>query len=609
MTALASNQGHPKALKWLFLTEMWERFSYYLMIGILYLYLVDSQKGGMGWSGEKAAGIVGSYIAFVYLTPFIGGIIADRVLGCRKSVVIGGILMVLGHGLMAVPSEAALYGALLLLVLGNGMFKPNVSTLVGNLYAKGSPLRDAGYNIFYMGINLGAFICNFVAAIVRNKYGWHWAFATAGVGMTLGLIIFISTQKTFAHADPDPKRADREKEDLTPLWVRCMIPAVVFAVVGAMLGGWLASLMGEQATSLPGFLQGKGIIGLGPVTTGFLFACVPIVYFFIWVARGLKNPEERSRTVALLVIYAVVVCFWMVFHQNATALSDWAQNTTDRRPNAVVQPLVNLAPDFAEVANPSYYANAGAETARPNESMFRVVSEDEYKQLEEAKQLEVKEGVPTPVTQKLFDQVYARAGTERIADHPRLVNAELFQSINAGWIILLTPLLVAFFAFLRSRQKEPSTTAKIGIGLMVTGVSALVMVAAAAVTNSGADKASSWWLFGTYGVITIGELCLSPMGLSLVNRMAPRQISAFMMGGFFLAISVGNKISGVMGETYATTHDKRLFFLANAIAVMVAGGVLFAMLPWLKRQMGEGPREDVATSPPASAAPTAQGVV
>jgi proton-dependent oligopeptide transporter, POT family len=597
---LANTGSHPKALKWLFLTEMWERFSYYLMIGILYLYLIDSQKGGMGWSGGKAAGVVGTYLAFVYLTPFIGGLIADRVLGCRKTVIIGGVVMALGHLLMAVPAlvdadtaEPVLYLALGCLVIGNGCFKPNISTLVGNLYEKGSPLRDGGYNIFYMGINVGAFACNFVAAIVRNKYGWHWAFASAGFGMAIGLIIFMLTQKSFAHADPDPKtRTDAPRESLTPLFIRCLLPALGFAIVGYLIGG-----LGENH---------KGPIGLGPVTTGFLFACIPIVNFFIWVWKSLQKPEEKSRTLALLVIYAVVISFWMIFHQNATALSDWAANTTDRVPSAVVQPLVDLAPDFAETAPPSYYANASAETARPSPQMFKVVSDEEYKELDKAKQLDVKPGVPTPVTQKMFDDIYAKAGPERLDDHPKLVNAELFQSINPGWIIIITPLFVGFFAMLRRRGKEPSTAAKIALGLFITGLSALVMVAAAQFTRGGLDKASAWWLFGTYGVVTVGELCLSPMGLSLVNRMAPRHISAFMMGGWFLAISVGNKLSGVFGELYNEMSDKRVFFALNALAVFVAAGVLFALLPWLKKQMGEGQAQTNTVAPqpgaPSSAA-------
>ncbi len=348
---------HPPGLYVLFFTEMWERFSFYLMLGILYQYLVDSQTGGMAWPGAKAASIVGSYLALVYFTPFIGGLIADRLLGCRITIVLGGLFMALGHILLAFPQEMMLYLALLSLVIGNGLFKPNISTLVGNLYAKDSPLRDSAYNIFYMGINIGAFICNFVAAVVRNKYGWHWAFATAGFGMLLGLVIFVSMQRHIRHADIDPRAPGKERQSLTPLWVRCLTPAAVLGV----LGWWVGS--GDEG----------GLLGLGSATTAFIFACIPVVYFYVWIWQGLKERRERARTAALLVIYGVVVVFWMIFHQNSTALTEWAVRSTDRTPNALVRPVIGLAPEFAEAAPPVYFVNASAETPRPARESYSVV--------------------------------------------------------------------------------------------------------------------------------------------------------------------------------------------------------------------------------------------
>src|SRR5436309_2955440 len=206
---------HPRGLAVLFFAEMWERFSFYLILGILYQYLTDYQKGGLGMKGDDAAVIVGSYQALVYFTPFIGGLLADRLFGCRRMIVVGGLLMMCGHLVLAWPEKLGLFMGLGLLCLGNGGFKPNISTLVGNLYEPDSPLRDAGYNIFYMGINLGAFICNFIAAFVRNYVadhpiylsstwkvsGWHAAFATAAVGMLVGVIVFSLNYRLFAKAD------------------------------------------------------------------------------------------------------------------------------------------------------------------------------------------------------------------------------------------------------------------------------------------------------------------------------------------------------------------------------------------------------------------------
>jgi len=562
---------HPPGLAVLFLTEMWERFSFYLMIGIFYQYLTDSQTGGMGWDGEKAAVWVGSYLGLVYFTPFIGGLIADRLLGCRKTIFIGGLFFIAGHTILAIPTETALLVALTCLIIGNGLFKPNISTMVGNLYPAGSPLRDNAYTIFYMGINVGAFACNFVAAIVRNLYGWHWAFATAGIGMGIGLITFLVGQKYIRHADTDPKKAAADgtpREDLTPLWIECLLPAAVAGAAGWFIGKNLA---------------------LGPVTTAFLFACVPVVVFFINIWRKLKDPTEKGRVAALLTIYGVVVVFWMVFHQNSTALTDWAVKNTDRTPNGAMQSLIDFRPEFAESASPEYFHNAGPDTPRPDPSNYQVVSEAAYKKLDK-KQPE--DGVVYPVTQKMKDGVYAGTTPATPLLPPlkqvKLVNAELFQSINGGFIILFAPLMVGFWHFLIQRGREPSTAAKIGAGLFLTGMSAVVMVAAVAAAGSPEGKVSSWWLFGTYGVITVGELCLSPMGLSLVSKLSPAHLRSFLMGGWFLSTSIGNKLSGVFGEVYHE-WDHTVFFWVNTGAAVAAAGAIFALLPWLRRQMAESP--------------------
>ena len=184
---------HPKALYILFFTEMWERFAYYLMVGILLLYLIDDKTGGKGFSEHMGADIVGSFIALVYLTPFIGGLLADRHFGYIKSIFLGGSLMAAGYLCLAIPGNTALFVSLAMIIVGNGFFKPNISTILGNIYNRAElrPLKDNAYNIFYMGINIGAFVCNFVAAYLRNKYGWGYAFAAAGVGLIIGLIIII----------------------------------------------------------------------------------------------------------------------------------------------------------------------------------------------------------------------------------------------------------------------------------------------------------------------------------------------------------------------------------------------------------------------------------
>jgi proton-dependent oligopeptide transporter, POT family len=573
---------HPAGLYPLSLTEMWERFNFYLMIGILPLYLTDSQKGGMGWTDLQMAVLVGSYNGLVYFTPFIGGLIADRLLGCRLTIVIGGLLMMLGMFVLAVPGVLTLYLGLGLMILGNGAFKPNISTLVGNLYAPGSPLRDAGYNIYYMGINIGAFICNLVAAVVRNVVdehpiritsdlvirGWNAAFATGGMGMLLGLLLFLIYYRRLARADTDPT-ASGQRESMQPLWLQCLIPAAFLAVAG-----WF----------LPDYVD----IGLNKPAAAFLGACLPAILFYINIWRGVPDPDDRGRVAALLVIFGIVIVFWMTFMLNTTALNVWARDNTTREPNALVQLITDQMPEFAENAPPSYFDNAGPQVPRPDHNTYEVVSEDKYEELKKAHQLNVIEGAKVYVTQAMLDKIYAHAApsTPLLPEgkHLKLVNTEIFQSIEPGFIILFTPLIIAFWSYLRLIGREPSTSAKIGLGLLITAGAALTMLGATLVSNDGQTKASPHWLIVNYAIAAVGELCLSPMGLSLVNKMSPANIRAFMMGGWFLSTSFGMKLSGIFGEAY-NAMDHRQFWIILIVCNVVCAGVVFLLLPWLNRQM------------------------
>lgn len=539
---------HPAGLPFLFFTEMWERFGYYLMIGIFVLYTTDQWRdGGLALPRDQAIGIYGTYIALAYLTPFIGGLLADRLLGFRRCIIIGGTLMGIGYLLLAIPHNfQTFYAALAITIVGNGFFKPNISTLLGNLYNEDQyrAKKDEGYNIFYMGINIGALVCNFVAAYLRNTYGWSWAFVAAGVGMLIGVGVFISGMKHYAHADVPPKAAGASSGSagVTQLLSAVLLPA---------------ALVGWAAWQIPGTIFESNL------TDAFIFGCIPIVGFYLWVLYK-AAPEDKPRLRALLSIYAVVIIFWAIFKQNGTALTLWAEFYTDRSMPALMEkPAQFMGMTKTYTMEP--------DTFPVYDHQFRVQKD--------------------PVTDKALETISIPPYFQNIAPDDRpapggsvyTVSTEIFQSVNPAFVVILTPLVILFFAWLRRRGKEPTTPAKIGWGLVISALSTLVTVWAVYSCHNGVEKASAWWIIATYGVITVGELCLSPMGLSMVSKMAPAHLAGLMMGGWQLATSIGNKLSGVLATMWDRYEDKANFFWVNFALLSVASIALFAMLRWLNK--------------------------
>jgi len=531
------NKNHPKALPFLFFSEMWERFGYYLMIGIFTLYLKDS-VAGFGMTEAEASDLYGTFIAFVFLTPFVGGLLADRVLGYRRSITIGGIMMGAGYCLMSIHSLTMLYVSMLLVILGNGFFKPNISTLLGNVYntPEFKEKKDEGYNIFYMGINIGAFVCNFFGAALYNMIGWGAAFIAAGVGMFIGIIIFWSGTKHFKHVDVIKPVAEGDMSLWKILGV-ILLPSIAFGTIGFLLP---EPLVGSHSTD------------------AFLFGCVPIVFFYGRLYT--KSPKEEKRPIAaMLAIFAVVILFWAVFKQNGSTLNTWADRYTDREiPESVVPVLSKL--QLVE------------ENAYVKDSF--VVMDKQFRVADKTK----KEVTYPPYYKNIPAKQLPKEG-----ETMNLFNTNLFQSVNPFWVVALTPLVLAFFAFLKSKGKEPSTPAKIAFGLTISALSCFVMVAAVYANENGALKSSPWWFISSYAVITIGELFLSPMGLSLVSKLSPPRLTALMMGGWFLATSIGNKMSGVLSSLWDGYEHKANFFLVNFVLLSIAALLMFAMLKWLNK--------------------------
>ena len=561
-------KGHPIGLWYLFGTEMWERFGYYLMLGIFSLYMIDGwNNGGMGFDAGKKSDIYGTYLGLVYLTPFIGGLLADRILGYRRSIIMGGIMMSAGYFCLSIHNETAFYVALMLIILGNGFFKPNISTLVGNLYSSDDmkDKKDAGYNIFYMGINIGAFICNFVAAYMRINYGWGHAFAAAGVGMLVGVAIFILGTKHIKHVDVVKPVQEGDMSTLR-IFSMTVLPMFIFGIIGYILPG---NFLGSDTND------------------AFIIGCLPVIAFFIYLA--FKSEAKESRAIkALLAVFACVILFFAIFHQNGDALTVWAEDHTNREMSEGVANVAGSVGMAQVVVNNDIVSSSDSEFKVTIDSMRKV--EEGMPKVTKA-ELKAKADLSSEISQLESSRKYfATLPKDEVpakGEDMKLYSTELYQSINPFWVVTLTPIIVGFFGWMRRRKREPSTPTKIAIGLVITALSALVMVGAVFATNGMSAKAGSIWLIASYGVITIGELCLSPMGLSLVSKLSPPRITALMMGGFFLAISVGNKLSGMLSSLWETIPEKQNFFYLNFGLVMAAAVILFLMLRWLNGVMRE----------------------
>ncbi len=540
----AKERKHPKALPYLFFSEMWERFGYYLMIGIFTLYLKDV-KSGFAMAEAEASDLYGTFIALVFLTPFLGGLLADRYFGYRKSIIAGGLLMGVGYCMMSIHSIPSLYLSMTFVILGNGFFKPNISTLLGNVYSipQYTMRKDEGYNIFYMGINIGAFICNFFGAVLYNTLGWSYAFIAAGIGMFIGVIIFIAGTKHYQHADV--KKGTRKGDmSFTRIVMLILVPSVIAGIIGRFIPG---SIFGSDSTD------------------AFIFACIPVIYFYGNIY--LKADKEEKRPIAaLLAIFAVVILFWAVFKQNGSALNTWADRYTDREVSGTTGKIFNALQFSSSIG---YVKDSVAKY----DAAFRLQKVD-----------------GEIIKEYNYHPYFKNLPTDQLPEEGGKIDlwaTNLSQSINPFWVIVLTPLLLAFFAWLKKRNAEPTTATKIMYGLFISGISVLFMIAAVYASNNGTEKASVWWLISSYGVVTIGELFLSPMGLSMVSKLSPMRITSLMMGGWFVSTAIGNKLSGVLATMWDTYENKANYFWVNFVLLMFATLLMLSMLKWLNKVMKE----------------------
>jgi len=638
--------GHPKGLFPLFFTEMWERLAFYTMVGLLLLYTTDAERGGLALPNEVGNEIYGLYLAFVYFTPFLGGMIADRFTGYRRAVAIGGLAMAAGLILMSIPGLTFFVVGLIGLILGNGLFKPNISVMVGNLYGTGDPKRDQGFNIFYMGINMGALAATLIVGpMVRNNFGWLWTFRVAGFGVLVAVLILALWWRQLEAADRQPERSP-EDTSVTQILLQIIAPALVVGLIGYSLASWYDFTL------------------IRPAVCGFLAGMVPILFYFIRLGVTAK-PVERPGLLALLPIYVAGGAFFMILHLNGSAMTQWARDTTDRQPygaGAVVTGALGSQQD----AFPAYYLNAKEDVLRPDPRSLLVVDSERTARMygqqrldkSAVEQVGVMEGIEVVtlgeaddspaewqarasnvyadgvvtvrettgahgeaivsasipdgatrlkkvaflrevdgskiavyvVDRQMFDDIYG--GYFKIYNHEpellppgqflRVVNPEVYQSWNPFFVIVLTPLVVGFFQWRVNKGKTVQTAHKLLYGMLLTTGSLLVMVFAGWLSRGGFIKVSDLWLMGFYMIVTLGELCLSPMGLSLVTKLTPKRLVGVAMGGWFVAIAFGNNLSGFFGGIQGLMDPMYFFLLLAGLSALVAL-FLLAVLPKLDR--------------------------
>ncbi|MCA8977380.1 MAG: oligopeptide:H+ symporter, partial [Planctomycetes bacterium] len=373
--------GHPKGLFRLFFIEMWERLGFYTIVSILMLYAKDNERGGLGLAADFANEIYGIYLAFVYFTPYLGGLLADRVLGYRRSVLIGGLVFASGFFLLglgkSVPGGFGI--GLTLLCIGNGLFKPNISAMVGNLYEKGDTKRDAGFNIFYMGINIGAFAAAFLAAYTRNVWQWEAAFIAAGIGLLASVVILLWSWKVLERADIEPGNKPGDTP-FAEILQKILGPALVVGVIGWAVAAYVLPMIGlGGVTKL-----------VKPTDIGFLIGSIPILLFFVRLSDK-ADEEEKPGLKALLPVYLAGGTFFMVLHLNGSAMTTWGDENT-RRHFGQADPIVLVAegvPVFAGKALPSYYANAADDVPRPDKSMLLPIADETQAKMFGQKRMDV----------------------------------------------------------------------------------------------------------------------------------------------------------------------------------------------------------------------------
>jgi proton-dependent oligopeptide transporter, POT family len=475
--------GQPRGIATLFLTEMWERFSYYGMRAILILFMTATvADGGLGIADKTASSIYGLYLACGYLVSLVGGWIADRLIGAQRAVLGGGVFIMTGNAMLASGSTQVFFLGLIVTLLGVGLLKPNISAIVAQLYPEGGSRRDAGFSIFYMGINIGSALGSALVPLVAHRFGWHWGFALPSIGMLFGLGQFLLTRHYLGVAGLTAAR-DAKRGSWTPIVVLVLAIATVATL------------------SISGSIQ----IDANAVATAatWLIELLAAAYFVYLIFFAGLDGVERKRVYVMMALFVACAMFWAGFEQMGASFNLFAERYTDRKVLGVEIP------------------------------------------------------------------------------------AGVMQAINPVLIIIFAPVLAALWLSLGRRNRDFSTPVKFALGLLLLGAGFLVMYFASRYVIAG-EKVLPTWLLCTYLLHTLGELCLSPVGLSSMTKLAPTRFTGQVMGVWFLATALGNNLAGQLSGEYDANNLMSLpgLFLKIFLWGAIGGGVMLLLTPLLKRLMG-----------------------
>ena len=567
--------GHPAGLFVLFFTEMWERFSYYGMRAILVIFLTGAITGnnpGWGWDTSAALSLLGTYALFVYLTPIVGGWLADNKIGYRMAVVIGALLMTLGHASMALETPTFLYIGIALLIVGNGFFKPNMTSIISKMYAGKDEKKDGAYNIFYMGVNAGAFIGIMLCGWVGEKIGWSYGFGLAGIFMFLGMLQFYYAQSIFGSLGDKPKKIEsnttnttsknKTEEKLNPFSM------LDYALIGVFIVSALIFIINDPLSKL-GNINALNF-SIAGMSDSLFFALVAAITFIILLVVRIPRYTriERDRMIAFTIFCLFTIFFWAAFEQAAGSLPIYTRDFTDR----ILE------------------GTAG--------SIFKVI---------DLLVTVIPMVVITYVLVKLFNKTFNKISLSNIILGISflivwaIIIYKLYTEFQATetevpitWFAILNSLFIIIFAPLFTKlwdsKYNPPASVKYGLGLIIMAIGFGFLAFATKDIPLGAKtaKLSMIWLVLAYLFHTLGELCLSPMGLSYLSKLVPARMVAFMFGVYYLAIAIGNKLAHYIGgdiEKISQESGLSYFFLIFTIVPIALGLVSFALHPLLKKLM------------------------